>query len=148
MVQLWKDALANYRSPVTVNLDDIPKLIDCKFSFESNQVKFTDPINLCVYLRSNTLVPIKIVKISVILLSNSGSKQKIEATVGYEYEVDSSTKAAKLGDSFDAKNFILERGKCYKFTNLIKPGQFVENSEVTVSINSYYLKIDCMCIFR
>jgi hypothetical protein len=116
-----------------VNLDDIPKLIDCKFSFESNQVKFTDPINLCVYLRSNTPVPIKIAKISVNLLSNSGSKIKIEATVGCEYEVDSTSKAAKLGACFDAKNFILERGKCYKFTNLIKPGQFVENSEVTVS---------------
>ncbi|XP_070496804.1 trafficking protein particle complex subunit 11 isoform X1 [Chironomus tepperi] len=133
VVQLWKDALANNRSPITVNLDDIPKLIDCKFSFESNQVKFTDPINLSVYLRSNSLVPIKIAKISVILLSNSGSKQKIEATVGYEYEVDSSTKAAKLGDSFEAKHFTLERGKCYKFSNLIKPGQFVENSEVTVN---------------
>jgi len=125
-----------------VNLDDIPKLIDCKFSFESNQVKFTDPISLCVYLRSNTPVPIKIAKISVNLLSNSGSKIKMEAMVGYEYEVDSSSKAAKLGASFDAKNFILERGKCYKFNILIKPGQFVENSEVTVSTSYiYHLKI-------
>lgn len=125
--------MSNYKTPITVNLDDIPKLVDCKFSFKSNQVKFTDPITLSVYVRSNTNVPIKISKIAVILLSNNGAKQKLEAKVGHEYEVSMSSKTEKLGEPFDARNFILENGKCLKFEMEAKPGQFVENSEITVN---------------
>ncbi|KAG5674370.1 hypothetical protein PVAND_004344 [Polypedilum vanderplanki] len=134
IVQCWKESLANCRSPIIVNLDDIPKLIDCKFSFKSNQVKFTEPIIISIYIRSNAKVPLKIAKITAVLLTNNGSKHRLEAKNGYIFEVDSSTKNEKLDELFDAHNFILEKEKCFKFELETKPGQFVENSEITVQL--------------
>jgi hypothetical protein len=116
-----------------VNLDDIPKLIDCKFSFKSNQVKFTEPVVLSLYMRCNAKVPFKIAKITAVLVSNNGSKQRLEANNGCCYEIDSSTRAEKCDDLFDAHNFIMEKEKCFKFELETKPGQFMENSEITVS---------------
>lgn len=111
----------------------MPKLIDCKFAFESNQVKFTESTNFFIYLRSNSDVPIKIGKIIVTLTSNNGINQKLEATTGHPYEFEMSTKTEKLGNSFNAKDFILDNGKCFKFEIEMKPGVFIENSEITVS---------------
>lgn len=116
-----------------MNLDDIPKLIDCKFSFNSNQVKFTESTSFSIYLRSNSEVPIKIGKVVAVLTSNNGINQKLEAVTGFPYEFDLSTKTEKLGEKFNAKDFILENGKCFKFEIEMKPGQFIENSEITVS---------------
>lgn len=77
---------------------------------------------------------------SVILISTNGTKQKIEAKHCNEYEVDQSTKTEKLGSpSINANNLVLENGKCFKFEIEAKPGQFVENSEITV--NSVELSI-------
>jgi hypothetical protein len=116
-----------------VNLDEIPKLIDCKFSFKSKQVKFTDPISVFLYIRSNCHVPFKLRKITVVLISNSGFIHKLEAKTGYLYEIDSATKMEKDQETFDAHNFVLEQGKCLKFELETKAGQFIENSEITVS---------------
>lgn len=118
---------------MAVNLDDIPKLIDCKFSFNSNQVKFTESTSFFIYLRSNSEVPIKIGRINAVLTSNNGINQKIEALSGFPYEFDLSSKTEKLGESFKAHDFILENGKCFKFELEMKAGQFIENSEITVN---------------
>lgn len=133
IIESWKESLANYRSPIAVNLDDIPKLIDCKFSFKSNRVNFTEPTILFVYLRSNADVPIKISKIVALMTSNSGINQRLEISRGWIYELDSVTKGEKLSNEFSARDFILEKEKCFKFELEMKPGQFMENSEITVS---------------
>lgn len=117
-----------------MNLDDIPKLIDCKFSFKTNQVKFTEPVIISIYLRSNATVPIKIAKVTAVLTSNNGSKQKLEAANGCLYEIDPTSKVEKPNESFNAHNFLLEKEKCFKFEVETKAGQFIENSEITVSI--------------
>lgn len=117
---------------MSVNLDDIPKLIDCKFSFKNNQVKFTETTSFYIYLRSNSEVPIKIGKVIAVLTSNNGITHRLEAATGFIYEFDHSTKTEKLSENFKARDFLLENGKCFKFEIEMKPGQFIENSEITV----------------
>jgi hypothetical protein len=107
-------------------------LIDCKFSFTSNQVKFTESASFFIYLRSNSEVPIKIRKVVAVLTSNNGINQKLEAVSGFPFEFEMTTTTEKLGEKFNAKDFILENGKCFKFELEVKPGQFIENSEITV----------------
>lgn len=57
----------------------------------------------------------------------------MEAKNGWIYEYNSIEKEEKLNNEFNAHDFILENGKCFKFVLETKPGQFVENSEITVS---------------
>lgn len=94
-------------------------------------MEFIEPTVLFIYLRSNTDVPIKIAKVVAVLTSNTGAI-RLEAKNGWLYEFESSTKSEKLTNEFDAHDFILESGKCFKFELETKPGQFFENSEITV----------------
>lgn len=96
-------------------------------------MNFTEPTILFVYLRSNADVPIKVSKIVAVMTSNGGVNQRLEISRGWHYELESGTKSEKLSDEFVAHNFILEKGKCFKFELEMKPGQFIENSEITVS---------------
>lgn len=96
-------------------------------------MKFTEPTSFFIYLRSNSAVPIKIQKVIANLTSNNGVTQKLQALTASPYEFDLSTRTEKLGESFKAQDFLLENGKCFKFVIEMKPGQFIENSEITVS---------------
>lgn len=99
-------------------------------------------MNFFIYLRSKSEVPIKIGKLVAVLTSNNGINQKLEAITGYNYEFDMSTKNEKLGDKFNAKDFILENGKCFKFEIEMKQGVFIENSEITVSAVELFMGTD------
>lgn len=132
--QNWEEVLANHRSPITIELDDVPHLIDCKATFQKNQVRLNEAVVIRLYVRSNTDVPIKVRNIATCLLTSSGSNHRYSAKTGFEYEIDSATKGEKILDEFKAEDFILESGKCFKFELEVNPRQFVENVEVGVSL--------------
>lgn len=141
MKQSWEEVLANHRSPITIELDDIPNLIDCKATFQKNQVKLNEAVLINVYLRSNTDVPIKVKNIATCLLTNSGSNHRYSAKSGSEYEFDHNTKSEKILSQFGAEDFILETGKCFKFEFEVNPKEFVENVEVGVSASAFYFEV-------
>lgn len=122
----------NYRSPVTVDLDDVPGLIDCKISFQNSQIKFTEMVAIDMYLRSNAEVPIKVKTIAVVLLSNAGTNYRLLAIKGAEYQFNASTKEEKTLNDFKAEDFLLESGKCFKFELTASQNQFSENLEIGV----------------
>lgn len=130
--QSWEGALATHRSPVTVELDDIPQLIECKATFHKSQVRLNEAVVIRIYVRSNTEVPMKVRNIATCLLTSSGSNHRYSAKTGAEYEIDSATKEEKTLSDFKAEDFILESGKCFRFELEVNPRQFVENVEVKV----------------
>lgn len=131
--QNWDEVLANHRPPMIIDLDDIPKLIECKATFQKNQVRLSEAVVVQVFIRSNAEVPIKVRNIATCLLTSSGSNHRYSAKTGVEYSVDSATKTEKISSEFKAEDFILEGGKCFKFELEVNPRQFVENVEVGVS---------------
>lgn len=132
MKQSWEEVLANHRSPITIELDDIHSIFDCKASFEKSQVRLNDAVVIFIYVRSNTDVPIKVRNIATCLLTSSGSNHRYLAKTGIEYEIDNKTKAERTLSEFRAEDFILESGQCFKFVLEVNPKQFVENVEIGV----------------
>lgn len=132
--QNWEAVLLNHRSPITIDLDDFPNLIDCKATFQQKQVRLNEAVVVCLYMRSNTDVPIKVKNIATCLLTSSGSNHRYSAKNGIEYEIDSTTKKEIILKEFLAEDFLLENRKCFKFELEVNPRQFVENVEVGVSI--------------
>lgn len=131
--QKWEKVLESHRSPITIEMDDIPNLIDCKASFLKNRVRLNEAVTVCIYLRSNAEVPIKVKNIATCLLLSTGSNHRYSAKNGFEFEIDSATKAEKILSEFKAEDFLLESRKCFKFELEVNPRQFVENVEVGVS---------------
>lgn len=115
-------------------MDDIPNLIDCKATFQKNQVRLNEAVVVCLYIRSNTDVPIKVRNIATCLLTSSGSNHRYSAKNGAEYVTDHATKHEKILSEFRAEDFLLESGKCFKFELEVNPRQFVENVEVGVRV--------------
>lgn len=130
--QSWDEVLLHHRSPITIELDDIPGLIDCKATFQKNQVRLNEVVVISLYLRSNADVPIKVKNIATCLLTSSGSNHRYSAKLGFVYEFDHATKHEKIVSELRAEDFILEGGKCFKFELEVNPRQFVENVEVGV----------------
>jgi hypothetical protein len=130
--QNWDEVLANHRSPITIELDDIPNLIECKATFVKNQVKLNEAVVINLFIRSNSEVPIKVKSVATCLLTSSGSNHRYSAKTGAEFEIDKSTKLEKLSNEFKAEDFLLETGKCFKFELEVNPREFVENVEVGV----------------
>lgn len=130
--QSWEQVLVNNRSPITVDLDDVPSLIDCKATFRKHQVRLNEAVVVCVYIRSNTDVPIKVRNIAICLLTSLGSNHRYSAKNGVEYVIDQVTKDEKVLNEFKAEDFIVESGKCFKFELEVNPRQFVENVEIGV----------------
>lgn len=81
-------------------------------------------------------MPIKVKNIATCLLTNSGSNHRYSAKNGTEYEFDHASKIEKTLNQFQAEDFILESGKCFKFEFEVNPKQFVENVEVGVSFSN------------
>lgn len=133
--QSWEEVLANHRPPMNIDLDDFPQLIECKATFQKNQVRLTESVVVQIFVRSNAEVPIKVRSIAICLLTSSGSNHRYAAKNGVEYEKDHSTKAEKSLKEFKAEDFIFEGRKCFKFELEVNPRQFVENVELGVSIN-------------
>ena len=131
--------MANHRGAITVDLDDIPHLIECKATFQKNQVRLNEVVVVQLFLRSNADVPIKVRSIATCLLTSSGSNHRYLAKSGSEYKFDSATSSEKTLNDFKAEDFILEGGKCLKFELEVNPRQFVENVEVVVrkTLNYY-----------
>lgn len=124
--------LLNHRSPITIDLDDIPYLIECKATFQKNQIRLNEAVVVSLYLRSNTDVPIKVRSVATCLLTSSGSNHRYSAKNGAEYVIDRETKKEKILSEFRAEDFLLESGKCFKFDLEVNPREFVENVEIGV----------------
>lgn len=137
--QSWDEVLLSHRSPVTIELDDIPNLIECKATFIKNQVKLNEAVTVCLYMRSNAEVPIKVRNVATCFVTSTGSNHRYSAKNGCEYEIEASTKSEKILNEFRAEDFILESGKCFKFELEVNPRQFVENVEIGVSNSSSHL---------
>ncbi|CRL02076.1 CLUMA_CG015189, isoform A [Clunio marinus] len=131
--QNWEAVLETHRSPITVEIDDIPNFIDCKATFEKNQVRLNEAVVVQLFVRSNTDVPVKVRSLAVCLMTNSGSNHRYLAKRGYEYEFNHATKSQNLLNEFKAEDFILESGKCFKFELEVNPREFVENVEVGIT---------------
>lgn len=117
---------------MNIDLDDIPQLIECKATFQRNQVRLNEFVVVQIFVRSNAEVPIKVKSIAFCLVTSSGSNHRYSAKNGVEYEIEASTKAEKVLKEFKAEDFILESGKCFKFELEVNPRQFVENVELGV----------------
>ena len=115
-------------------MDDIPNLIDCKATFQKNEVRLNEAVVVLLYIRSNTDVPIKVKNIATCLLTSSGSNHRYSAKNGVEFVIDQETKDEKVLSEFKAEDFIIESGKCFKFELEVNPRQFVENVEIGVRI--------------
>lgn len=120
---------------MNIDLDEIPNLVDCKATFQKNQVRLNEAVVVQVFIRSNSEVPIKVKNIATCLLTSSGSNHRYTAKKGVEFKFDSTTKTEKILNEFQAEDFILTTGKCFKFELEVNPRQFVENVEVGVSFN-------------
>lgn len=130
----WDNALVNYKSSVTVDLDQIVDLIDCKVTFQKHQIKFTEIVALNLYIRSNSEVPIKIKSISVVLTTNRKSKiYNLPASLCSEYVINLVTKTEELIKTVPATDLMLEYGKCYKLEVAANQYEFIENVEIEVS---------------
>lgn len=97
-------------------------------------MRLNEAVVVCVYIRSNTDVPIKVKSIATCLLTSSGSNHRYSAKNGIEYEIDSMTKKETILKEFLAEDFLLENRKCFKFELEVNPRQFIENVEVGVSM--------------
>lgn len=113
-------------------MDDIPNLIDCKATFQKNEVRLNEAVVIILYIRSNTDVPIKVRNIATCLLTSSGSNHRYSAKNGVEFVIDQATKDERILSEFKAEDFIIESGKCFKFELEVNPRQFVENVEIGV----------------
>ena len=132
--QNWESALGNFKSLVTVDLDVILDLLECKISFQQDQIKFTETVGLNLYIRSNSEVPIKLQEVSVVLSSNKKSKvYKLVANSCKIFKWSSLTKTEELSDEKPATDFILEPKICYKLNFTACQYQFMENVEIEVS---------------
>ncbi|CAO1400963.1 unnamed protein product [Diamesa tonsa] len=129
----WDNALANYKSSVTVDLDQIVDLIDCKVTFQKHQIKFTEIVALNLYIRSNSEVPIKIKSISVVLTTNKKAKiYHLTASLCSEYVINRGTKMEQLIKTVPATDLMLEYGKCYKLEVIANQYEFMENVEIEI----------------
>lgn len=118
---------------MTVDLDVILDLLECKISFQQDQIKFTDTVGLNLYIRSFSEVPIKLQEVSVILSSNKKSKvYKLVASSSKIFKWSTVTKTEELSDEKPARDFILEPGMCYKLNFTASQYQFMENVEIEV----------------
>lgn len=63
----WESTLNALKSPIPVDLDKIHDVVDCKITFNKAQIKCDEPYELYLFIRSNTDVPLKIKKFSIVL---------------------------------------------------------------------------------
>ena len=121
----WESTLNALKSPVPVDLDKIHDVIDCKITFNKAQIKCDDPYELYLFIRSNTDVPLKIKKFSIVLW-DTNSLFKLFAKDAGEYTKRWETLRPMR------QELLLEPSKCYKIVFEGDKTQFAENIELQI----------------
>lgn len=126
----WERALQAFRTPITIDLDRISEIFECKLTFEKAQAKPDEPVNLELYVRSRTDVPFKL-KNFAIFLNDTNSNHRLVARKFMEL------RTREDGDEIRARDiqhddFMIEPHKFYKLFFSGDKYQFMENVELSV----------------
>ncbi|KAG4077438.1 hypothetical protein HA402_002865 [Bradysia odoriphaga] len=122
----WESALSNFKPPIVIDMDRMSELLECIVTFDSPQCKLDETIELQLFLRSKTEVPLKLRSFSLWLTdSNLNYKLTTHSFVEVKSNAESNPKA------IDA-DFMVEPNKCYKFQFTANEYRFVENTELSI----------------
>ncbi|EAA11770.4 AGAP006517-PA [Anopheles gambiae str. PEST] len=127
----WQTALTSFNTPIKLDLDRLNELVECRLTFEKRQIKNDEKLQLLLYIRSLTEVPLKLKNFSILLTDLKSSSVRINASQYAEYAgpptTDSSTGSAK-----PFEEFILEPEKCYRVLFVGERYLFAESVDVHI----------------
>uniref|UniRef100_A0A182Q4N5 Trafficking protein particle complex subunit 11 n=1 Tax=Anopheles farauti TaxID=69004 RepID=A0A182Q4N5_9DIPT len=125
----WQTALASFDSPIKLDLDRLNDLVECRLTFEKRQIKNDEKLQLLLYIRSLTEVPLKLKNFTILLTDLKSSSVRIAASQYAEYTPAAAT-AAELAKPIE--EFILEPDKCYRIVFVGDRYLFAESVDVHI----------------
>lgn len=128
--RLWQSALSKFRSPIQIELDKLTDLFECMVSFDQPQIKHDERVQIQLFVRSRSSIPIKI-KTFTIVLADSSLNFKLQPE-SYR-EIRPTTDATADDVSFIKDGLILQPQICYRLTFSAGQYKFTENEELSVS---------------
>uniref|UniRef100_A0A182PS03 Trafficking protein particle complex subunit 11 n=1 Tax=Anopheles epiroticus TaxID=199890 RepID=A0A182PS03_9DIPT len=126
----WQTALASFNTPIKMDLDRLNDLVECRLTFEKRQIKNDEKLQLLLYIRSLTEVPLRLKNFSILLTDLKSSSVRINASQWAEYTGPSDN--ASLADTKTCEEFILEPEKCYRIVFVGERYLFAESVDVHI----------------
>ncbi|XP_058120118.1 trafficking protein particle complex subunit 11 isoform X2 [Anopheles coustani] len=124
----WQTALASFSNPVIkLDLDRLNDLLECRLTFEKRQIRNDEKLQLQLYVRSLTEVPLKLKNFSILLTDLKSSSVRIAASQYGEYASETSA-----GELKPIEEFILEPEKCYRILFVGDRYLFTESVDVHI----------------
>ncbi|XP_053673204.1 trafficking protein particle complex subunit 11 [Anopheles nili] len=126
----WQTALASFASPIKLDLDQLNDLVECRLTFEKRQIRNDEKLQLQLYIRSLTEVPLKLKAFYILLTDLKSSSVRIGASQYAEYvgPVDEDSTAGLKA----IEEFILEPDKCYRVLFVGDRYLFAESVDVHI----------------
>uniref|UniRef100_A0A182K588 Trafficking protein particle complex subunit 11 n=1 Tax=Anopheles christyi TaxID=43041 RepID=A0A182K588_9DIPT len=126
----WQTALVSFNTPIKMDLDRLSDLVDCRLTFEKRQIKNDEKLQLLLYIRSLTEVPLKLKNFSILLTDLKSSSVRINASQYAEYAGSSESTGSPVTKAFE--EFILEPEKCYRILFVGDRYLFAESVDVHI----------------
>ncbi|XP_049298496.1 trafficking protein particle complex subunit 11 [Anopheles funestus] len=124
----WQTALTTFNAPIKLDLDRLNDLVECRLTFEKRQIKNDEKLQLLLYIRSLTEVPLKLKNFSILLTDLKSSSVRINASQYAEYaDPTEHTESSKA-----IEEFILEPEKCYRILFIGDRYLFAESVDVHI----------------
>uniref|UniRef100_A0A182NIX3 Trafficking protein particle complex subunit 11 n=1 Tax=Anopheles dirus TaxID=7168 RepID=A0A182NIX3_9DIPT len=129
----WQTALASFVSPIKLDLDRLNDLVECRLTFEKRQIKNDEKLQLLLYIRSLTEVPLKLKNFAILLTDLKSSSVRIAASQYAEYTQAAAGSAVNGEEASRAiEEFILEPDKCYRIVFVGDRYLFAESVDVHI----------------
>uniref|UniRef100_A0A182Y7W1 Trafficking protein particle complex subunit 11 n=1 Tax=Anopheles stephensi TaxID=30069 RepID=A0A182Y7W1_ANOST len=128
----WQTALASFNTPIKLDLDRLNDLVECRLTFEKRQIKNDEKLQLLLYIRSLTEVPLKLKNFSILLTDLKSSSVRINASQYAEYSGPTDDHHTAESTSKPIEEFILEPEKCYRILFVGDRCLFAESVDVHI----------------
>ncbi|XP_050073443.1 trafficking protein particle complex subunit 11 [Anopheles maculipalpis] len=128
----WQSALTSFNTPIKLDLDRLNDLVECRLTFEKRQIKNDEKLQLLLYIRSLTEVPLKLKNFSILLTDLKSSSVRINAVQYAEYAGPADDNIAVDSSSKPIEEFILEPEKCYRILFVGDRCLFAESVDVHI----------------
>uniref|UniRef100_A0AAG5D5Q5 Trafficking protein particle complex subunit 11 n=1 Tax=Anopheles atroparvus TaxID=41427 RepID=A0AAG5D5Q5_ANOAO len=122
----WQTALASFGNPIKLDLDRLNDLLECRLTFEKRQIRNDEKLQLQLYVRSLTEVPLKLKNFSILLTDLKSSSVRIPASQYGEYATGQPVTLKAI------EEFILEPDKCYRILFVGDRYLFAESVDVHI----------------
>lgn len=126
----WENNLNTFNTKLTFDLDKLSKLFDCAVIFEKLQIRPDDAVQLNLFIRSFSDVPLKIREFAIVL-SDASTSYRLVGQFWTEFDAIKECDIELNKRIIDA-DFMVHPEKVYKIKIAAKQNQFFENTELHV----------------